>query len=268
METNQNIKTKGTVLWTLPKEMVILILSFLPLREIGKVSVLSRTMRELSNNDLLWKTLFEQSYIERGLTIPINPPKESWKESYKLLAYFSTFIEAGDKVELNHNIAKMSHQNTTGLALGRFHYSGKHHYVVKIEELEYIGIGVASTTITKELVQMGEKLHDTRGCSVYYYTGTWYGRKEINNENTMFKENDQVHVYFDVESGQVEYYNGSKFVGRCKTLGKDEHKDGLRLGVVLRTYYRKESIVSIVDYQPIDVFPTQKNTKITDLNVQ
>eukprot|EP01118_Nematostelium_gracile_P012640 TRINITY_DN464_c0_g1_i1.p1 TRINITY_DN464_c0_g1~~TRINITY_DN464_c0_g1_i1.p1 ORF type:complete len:157 (+),score=22.65 TRINITY_DN464_c0_g1_i1:67-471(+) len=122
----------------------------------------------------------------------------------------------------------MSHQNTTGLALGRFHYSGKHHYVVKIEELEYIGIGVASTRITKELVKIGETLHDTPGCSVYYHTGTWYGRKEIDNENIMFKENDQIHVYFDVETGQVEYYNGCKFVVRCHTIGEDEHKDGLR----------------------------------------
>eukprot|EP01118_Nematostelium_gracile_P012641 TRINITY_DN464_c0_g1_i2.p1 TRINITY_DN464_c0_g1~~TRINITY_DN464_c0_g1_i2.p1 ORF type:complete len:239 (+),score=21.56 TRINITY_DN464_c0_g1_i2:70-786(+) len=226
METNQNIKTKGTVLWTLPKEMVILILSFLPLREIGKVSVLSRTMRELSNNDLLWKTLFEQSYIERGLTIPINPPKESWKESYKLLAYFSTFIEAGDKVELNHNIAKMSHQNTTGLALGRFHYSGKHHYVVKIEELEYIGIGVAST-LSEDLVKGVEILHRIHGCCVYYHSGMCYG-KEVHSQNGKFHKNDLAHVYFDVESGQVEYYNGCKFVVRCHTIGEDEHKDGLR----------------------------------------
>eukprot|EP01118_Nematostelium_gracile_P007183 TRINITY_DN2325_c0_g1_i5.p1 TRINITY_DN2325_c0_g1~~TRINITY_DN2325_c0_g1_i5.p1 ORF type:complete len:281 (+),score=36.65 TRINITY_DN2325_c0_g1_i5:91-933(+) len=243
------------VLWGLPKDMVTLILSFLPVKEMMKASVLSRTMREITKNDLLWKNLFERSYVERGITMPIKPSQESWKESYKSLVSYCTFIEGGDELELNHNVAKMN-KEFPRTAFGRFHYSGKHKYTVRIDQLAYIGIGVASTRITAELVKGTEHMHHKSGCSIYYYSGTWYCEKERASYSIGFHQDDQIHVYFDVESGQVEYYNGSKLLERCHTIGEDQHKDGLRLGVVLKAHYKTNAaIVSIVDYQPVDAFP-------------
>eukprot|EP01118_Nematostelium_gracile_P008354 TRINITY_DN2769_c0_g1_i2.p1 TRINITY_DN2769_c0_g1~~TRINITY_DN2769_c0_g1_i2.p1 ORF type:complete len:259 (-),score=32.32 TRINITY_DN2769_c0_g1_i2:45-821(-) len=256
MESNQPIVTKGDVLWDLPKEMVILILSFLPLGEMKKASMLSRTMREFTNNDLLWKIRYERSYIERGTAIPIKPLQETWKDCYKTLVYFSTFIEGGDEIDFKYNVAKMN-RDCARTAFGRFHYSGKHKYTVRIDQQSYIGVGVASTRLTGEVVKIGAMLHQSYGCSVYYYTGIWYGQESLTGKHSAsFNENDQIHVYFDVESGQVEYYNGSKLLVRCHTIGEDEHKDGLRLGVILRAQRNTPAMVSIVDYQPIDAFPT------------
>eukprot|EP01118_Nematostelium_gracile_P017254 TRINITY_DN7319_c0_g1_i2.p1 TRINITY_DN7319_c0_g1~~TRINITY_DN7319_c0_g1_i2.p1 ORF type:complete len:144 (-),score=21.07 TRINITY_DN7319_c0_g1_i2:33-419(-) len=127
-----------------------------------------------------------------------------------------------------------------------------------MDQLGYIGIGVASTQITQALIKGDPRLHHTPGYSVFYYTGVWYGQNETSTLMEKFNQNDQIHVYFDVESGQVEYYNGSILLGRCKTIGKDEHKKGLRLGVTLSGYFI-DSIVSIVDYQPVDAFPAKED---------
>eukprot|EP01118_Nematostelium_gracile_P012649 TRINITY_DN464_c0_g2_i4.p1 TRINITY_DN464_c0_g2~~TRINITY_DN464_c0_g2_i4.p1 ORF type:complete len:283 (+),score=55.94 TRINITY_DN464_c0_g2_i4:58-906(+) len=263
-----DLERKGdpkNILWSLPNDMVLLILSFLPVKELMRISVLSRTMRELTKNDLLWKNLWEQTHVEKSIMMPIKPPNETWRESYKSLRYF---IEGGDEIKLKNNVAKGG-EHPIRMAFGRFHYSGKHKYVVRIDQLDYVGIGVASTLITETIVKGGEKLHSTNGCSVYYYSGVWYGQKERQGqepEGSQLHHNDEIHVYFDVESGKVEYYKGSNLLGRCKTFGEDEHKKGLRLGVVLKGY-EKEAIVSIVDYQPVDVFPTQKE-EIIDSNNQ
>eukprot|EP01118_Nematostelium_gracile_P007179 TRINITY_DN2325_c0_g1_i1.p1 TRINITY_DN2325_c0_g1~~TRINITY_DN2325_c0_g1_i1.p1 ORF type:complete len:278 (+),score=41.70 TRINITY_DN2325_c0_g1_i1:91-924(+) len=240
------------VLWGLPKDMVTLILSFLPVKEMMKASVLSRTMREITKNDLLWKNLFERSYVERGITMPIKPSQESWKESYKSLVYYCTFIEGGDDVELNRNVAKMN-RLLTRMVFGRFHYSGKHKYTVRIDQLAYIGIGVASTLITGNRIKGDAIIYCTNGCSFYYYSGNCYG-ENIDSTGSNLHDNDEIHVYFDVESGQVEYHNGSKLLARCHTIGEDQHKEGLRLAIVLAAAL-KNPIVSIVDYQPVDAFP-------------
>eukprot|EP01118_Nematostelium_gracile_P005430 TRINITY_DN1718_c0_g1_i9.p1 TRINITY_DN1718_c0_g1~~TRINITY_DN1718_c0_g1_i9.p1 ORF type:complete len:282 (-),score=50.90 TRINITY_DN1718_c0_g1_i9:4-849(-) len=263
-------KSLAVSLFLLPRDVILHLLSILPLSDILNISTLNRSMRDLVENDQLWRRLFEQSYRKRDLVLPTTPSHRTWKESYKNIIYHQTFIEGGDNILIRKNIAGLKTPMEYGemqMVFGRFHNSGKHRYTLNIDEKSYIGVGVASREITGDRVKESEILHSTAGCSVYYDSGVWYGRQEtksndLGDERDPFDKGDQINLYFDVDNQQVAYYKGSKLLIKCMTfrendlypdiIPSDKLEKGLRLGLVLGA---QNSQVTIVDYRPVDAFP-------------
>eukprot|EP01118_Nematostelium_gracile_P005423 TRINITY_DN1718_c0_g1_i11.p1 TRINITY_DN1718_c0_g1~~TRINITY_DN1718_c0_g1_i11.p1 ORF type:complete len:277 (-),score=55.92 TRINITY_DN1718_c0_g1_i11:93-923(-) len=263
-------KSLAVSLFLLPRDVILHLLSILPLSDILNISTLNRSMRDLVENDQLWRRLFEQSYRKRDLVLPTTPSHRTWKESYKNIIYHQTFIEGGDNILIRKNIAGLKTPMEYGdmqMVFGRFHNSGKHRYTLNIDEKSYIGIGVASREIIGDQVKKSEILDNTVGCSVYYYSGIWYGRKETQTDNfgryqsDSFEKGDQINIYFDVDTQQVAYYKDSKLLTTCTTLQEGDldvtpsdgnFEKGLRLALVLGA---QNSQVTIVDYRPVDALP-------------
>eukprot|EP01118_Nematostelium_gracile_P003319 TRINITY_DN1379_c0_g1_i11.p1 TRINITY_DN1379_c0_g1~~TRINITY_DN1379_c0_g1_i11.p1 ORF type:complete len:242 (+),score=37.66 TRINITY_DN1379_c0_g1_i11:86-811(+) len=237
------------LLLTLPRDMLVQILFFLPLKDLNRISTVNRLMRELSQVDHLWKNLLEQDCAQMKLDQPTKPSDQSWKDYYKTKIYFKTFIEGGTSISRNKNTAE-STVSKIEMVFGRFHYSGKHKYTIKVHERGYVGIGVASNALTQQEIVGGEKLAHTPGCSVYYYTGVWYGWKEQKNprgflQGVILNAEDVIDVSFNVDNGEVEYVRETKTLGVCQVNQGYDLKRGLRLGVVLS----KPGSVTIIDYQ-------------------
>eukprot|EP01118_Nematostelium_gracile_P014053 TRINITY_DN5402_c0_g2_i2.p1 TRINITY_DN5402_c0_g2~~TRINITY_DN5402_c0_g2_i2.p1 ORF type:complete len:186 (+),score=36.24 TRINITY_DN5402_c0_g2_i2:27-584(+) len=174
-----------------------------------------------------------------------------------MTVFCASFIEGGGDITIHKNIAESESSNQ--MAFGRFHYSGKHCYTIKINKRGYSGLGVGSKDMVDPKQFSTEALHKTTGCSVYYYTGCWYGYKKKSNrfaQAIAFNANEKIKVYFDVETGKVKYVRGTEVLANCKVNQGHAIEKGLRLGVVLGS----SSQISIVDYRPVDCFPEGKMT--------
>eukprot|EP01118_Nematostelium_gracile_P008308 TRINITY_DN2751_c0_g1_i1.p1 TRINITY_DN2751_c0_g1~~TRINITY_DN2751_c0_g1_i1.p1 ORF type:complete len:275 (-),score=36.89 TRINITY_DN2751_c0_g1_i1:40-864(-) len=265
-----SIKTEGNEgntevlpLFALPRDVIGYILLFLPLKDLLRTTTLSKSMKELTDSDHIWRNLLVQESSRRDLPMMTKPTHDTWKETFKSKIYFSTFIECGIYINIKNNVASVGDRGVLGsiaeMAFTRFHYSGKHKYVIRIDNNNYVGIGVGS----RELPVLGEaKLHSTPSCSVYYYTGYWYGKRR-NREyeiQTAFNKGDHIHLYFDVDTREIRYYNQSKLLGNC-TLQETENRTekGLRLAIVLGS---TNSSVSIIDYQSVDTLPSLDTEKV------
>eukprot|EP01118_Nematostelium_gracile_P012267 TRINITY_DN4453_c0_g1_i1.p1 TRINITY_DN4453_c0_g1~~TRINITY_DN4453_c0_g1_i1.p1 ORF type:complete len:264 (-),score=56.72 TRINITY_DN4453_c0_g1_i1:104-895(-) len=247
----------------LPKDMLLQILSFLRLKDLGCVSCVNRSLKELTDVDNLWKNLVEKDWTEKKLAIPTNPFNQTWKELYKSKVYFSTFIEGGDNVAINKNVASAA-QSSTQMAFGKFHYSGRHKYTVQINNLGYFGVGVASTALSEKEIKGGEILTRKVGCCVFYRSGYWYGWKKGNSNlfsesKYQFNTNEKIEVYFDVDNGKVKYVVGTRTLASCKVIQGYKIEKGLRFAVVLAS----GGSLTIVDYQTVDQLPTTKMVRNT-----
>eukprot|EP01118_Nematostelium_gracile_P005422 TRINITY_DN1718_c0_g1_i10.p1 TRINITY_DN1718_c0_g1~~TRINITY_DN1718_c0_g1_i10.p1 ORF type:complete len:277 (-),score=55.31 TRINITY_DN1718_c0_g1_i10:93-923(-) len=263
-------KSLAVSLFLLPRDVILHLLSILPLSDILNISTLNRSMRDLVENDQLWRRLFEQSYRKEDLVSPTIPSHGTWKESYKNIIHHQTFIEGGSNILIRKNVAGLKTPMVYGqmqMVFGRFHNSGKHRYTLNIDEKSYVGVGVASREVIGDRLKESEILHMTIGCSVYYNTGIWYGRDEIpgdiyrRRQSDNLNKGDQVHLYFDVDTQQVAYYKDSQLLAKCLTFQESSPgynnsscrlEKGLRLALVLGA---QNSQVTIVDYRPVDALP-------------
>eukprot|EP01118_Nematostelium_gracile_P005424 TRINITY_DN1718_c0_g1_i2.p1 TRINITY_DN1718_c0_g1~~TRINITY_DN1718_c0_g1_i2.p1 ORF type:complete len:190 (-),score=35.76 TRINITY_DN1718_c0_g1_i2:25-594(-) len=170
-------KSLAVSLFLLPRDVILHLLSILPLSDILNISTLNRSMRDLVENDQLWRRLFEQSYRKEDLVSPTIPSHGTWKESYKNIIHHQTFIEGGSNILIRKNVAGLKTPMVYGqmqMVFGRFHNSGKHRYTLNIDEKSYVGVGVASREVIGDRLKESEILHMTIGCSVYYNTCLLY----------------------------------------------------------------------------------------------
>eukprot|EP01118_Nematostelium_gracile_P009992 TRINITY_DN3394_c0_g1_i3.p1 TRINITY_DN3394_c0_g1~~TRINITY_DN3394_c0_g1_i3.p1 ORF type:complete len:269 (-),score=54.28 TRINITY_DN3394_c0_g1_i3:67-873(-) len=244
-------------LFVIPRDVIILILSFLPLKNVAVVSTVNKSMKAMTESEDLWKRLLERYYEDRGVKLPSKPSNETWRDYYKSMIHYRVFIEGGDEIKINRHIAETQAMRKDQVVYGRFHASGIHKYVLRIEKMSNIGIGVGSKELVGEYGTDEERFHMSTGCSVLYSTGYWYGtkqKKHVYGQCRTLHQRDEITVYFDVEKGRVKYFYGDEILANCKTNHGSDIEKGLRIGIVLGSF----SIVSIIDYQPIGVFPTQK----------
>jgi len=256
----------------LPKEMILHILSFLDYKDLMVISSLGRCWKLLAENDTLWKGLcisFIQEKLER--IEPFEKPEgQSWKGYFRLLPYY-TFEDCGGSLQFSENKQTVQVCPTgvggyiAQMAVGRLHTSGRHKYTIRINNNTYVGIGVASPRIGGTVLQGDALLHKTEGCSVYYYTGFWYGRKGDRNvfsQFEIFQEGDKINLYLDVDERVVKYFKGDSLLLSCKTHISHLEK-GMKLAVVLG---HNNSSVSIVGYSPVLQCPKEKKTERENKN--
>jgi hypothetical protein len=248
----------------LPGEMILHILSFLQPKDLIVVALLGRPWKLLAENDQLWKG-YCYSFLKDHCEDCDKPDNIAWKTYYKQLACF-TFEDCGSSLQLTSN--KRTIQVGLGgisghiaeMAVGRVHTMGKHKYTLRINNNTYVGVGVASPRVIGQVLQGDAVLHKTEGCSVYYYTGYWYGRKGDRNVYSQFdpfSEGDKIDVFMDVDERLVKYFKGEKLLLSCKTHISNLEK-GMRIAVVLG---HSNSSVSIVGYTPVSQLPKDKRTE-------
>eukprot|EP01118_Nematostelium_gracile_P008474 TRINITY_DN2805_c0_g1_i4.p1 TRINITY_DN2805_c0_g1~~TRINITY_DN2805_c0_g1_i4.p1 ORF type:complete len:284 (+),score=45.35 TRINITY_DN2805_c0_g1_i4:147-998(+) len=261
IETPKSAFNRG--LLDIPKDVMVFILSFLSFSDVVNVSTLNSSMKQIVDNDNLWKLLIQRQYAQMNLAVPTKTTEATWKETHKMNLHYRELIETGSNMTLKKNIIESKEALQT--AFGRFHYSGMHRYVIKIISVNYVGVGVGSTLLSSKEDCGREKLHYTVGCSAYYFSGVWYGCKGKRNifaNSDAFFSGDEITLYFDVDNGKVRYYQNDKLIASCKVhirkeqirKGQKQVKKGLRIAIVLGG----SNAVSIVDYRPIDKFPSDK----------
>jgi len=98
------------------------------------------------------------------------------------------------------------------MCIGYLISSGIHKYSILIEEVSYIGIGIAYSRYHKDhILELDAPIWYDNQCCVYYDNGVCYPKNGYDPRSS-FKKGDIIDIYFDAGGTQVMYYRGEELL--------------------------------------------------------